>query len=742
MLRKALSSQLLVFALGSIIFLVAAFMGWEKLHYGFNFIDEGYHMVESWRLTAGDHFIRDGLTDVLLLYTLINAMIFKLNPDITLLGFRKIEFILAVFSIMIFSLSLSRVNKNYWYFPLIFSIYAFTGFDPTGMLSNLNYYTYPHMFLVLHLALFLFGLHAKSVVKRRILFFFSGLFIWLISLTALHLTPVIISPFITVLFMKYFNKTSSSIDINDLYFTIFPFFLCWTIFLCLFNKPYVYSVLDSVRFFSTTHWTFTQINIEALKHIGVTAVFLSLIYGGYRAFGTLKFIIMSFISSIFMFFVIDTSFFGIIPPYYENWFSRPMWFASFIITLMIIMWGRVGKDLVNKVQLNNTWITVVILLVPSTILFLIISIFSTNGAMTAVQVSIPIVAAAAIALIGSKMVKNMSYLMQLAILLALLGPFYYETAWADWRFTFFDVPPDQAVVRLEKGFGEGIYTNPFYKRLYEWVQVSSQVHSNKDDFIISFVNSPMVYMIAHRRPALDHTFTDFSSRPREYYKRSIEKMVLSKRYPKLIYVFEGIPAIYPIDLKRKEFRIFGKQASFMQNDPISEYVQINTTLIDEFKIFNDSAVKLYIDNLTLIELMLKKDPNDPLFYYRAAEVCMRRSDLDRADVFFQKAINLNPSFIGAIHGQAALYVLRNENERALVNFKKIIALKPEESDAYYNIACIYARMNNIDDAVKWLEKAVEKGFNNWRLIENDKDLVNIRSTRYYMDLMRIFDRNE
>ena len=49
--NKIYSSQLLPFAISLGIFLIAAVFGWFKLRYGFNFIDEGWHMTEAWRLT-------------------------------------------------------------------------------------------------------------------------------------------------------------------------------------------------------------------------------------------------------------------------------------------------------------------------------------------------------------------------------------------------------------------------------------------------------------------------------------------------------------------------------------------------------------------------------------------------------------------------------------------------------------------------------------------------------------------
>ena len=61
-IKKALSNQPVIFSFGLIFFIIVAALGWEKLHYGFSFLDEGYYMTESWRLAAGDHFLKDKFT--------------------------------------------------------------------------------------------------------------------------------------------------------------------------------------------------------------------------------------------------------------------------------------------------------------------------------------------------------------------------------------------------------------------------------------------------------------------------------------------------------------------------------------------------------------------------------------------------------------------------------------------------------------------------------------------------------
>jgi len=168
---KKTDRQFYIFLAGLIFFAVISVFGWIKLQYGFTFMDEGYHMVQGWRLAAGDHFIHDTPHGALRNYRLFNKLIFDAWPDITLLDFRKLQFFLTLISLFIFGSAIFRYDKQYWYLPFIFSIFVFTGLDPLGATSNLNYYTYPHLFIVLHIALILFGIRTKnSFIKSFFLF--------------------------------------------------------------------------------------------------------------------------------------------------------------------------------------------------------------------------------------------------------------------------------------------------------------------------------------------------------------------------------------------------------------------------------------------------------------------------------------------------------------------------------------------------------------------------------------------
>jgi hypothetical protein len=277
-LKSIITSQLFIFSISLIIFLVAAAFGWETLRYGFNFVDEGYYMTEAWRLTVGDHFLRDKITGAIDMSPLINSMIFRIIPDISLLGFRKIQYVVTIFSLLLLSTALYRTNKQYWYQPLIFSIFAFVGSDPVGMFPDLNYYTYPHLFVTLHLSFLLIGFYIESKEVRRFLFVISGFFLWLISFCLLHTSLVLLSPILYFYLLRKIKNNHFVFEVKDLLWVLIPILLCWILFISIFNVAYWENVIASIRFFLSSRAYSPRalffVHLSFLAHVGISTIFL------------------------------------------------------------------------------------------------------------------------------------------------------------------------------------------------------------------------------------------------------------------------------------------------------------------------------------------------------------------------------------------------------------------------------------------------------------------------------------
>ncbi|MBN1364214.1 MAG: hypothetical protein JW976_05345 [Syntrophaceae bacterium] len=637
MKNKFYSGQLFPFFISLCIFVIAAVFGWLKLRYGFNFTDEGWAMTEAWRIAAGDDFFRDKILGALRMAPLINTPIFKYYPGITLLGFRKLQFFLTIISLLFLSFSLYKISKEFWYSPIIFSLFAFTGLDPTGMMSNLSYFTYTHLFITLHLAFLIMGLIQQSILWKRILFIIAGIFLWLISFSLLHMSLSFLSAILLFLIFKKYKIGFPNFNLKDLYFIIAPFLLFWTIFFCIYGNLFIRQIITEAYGFliTTTHQPgyLLSINWDISKRIIIILPFIVTFLFSTKISKKVPLICVLSILAVLMYEIIDTSLFGLIKPFYRGWYNswagRPLWFAALMISLYFLLLCYFILKVFKKDSWNNYELSGFVFFIYGIISAANANFFSALGAIVVLYSSIPAIAATTCIILSIETIKKRLYLVQLVILFLFFAPFYYTTAWSDWKFTFFDVAPEEANAEIENGFGRDIKTNQIYKNLYDWISTTAKIYSKKDDYIISYVNSPMVYMIARRRPALEISHIDFNELSHDHpntaidllsflhlknlpenwnpYDLGIELMKRRGRRPQMVYVFEAVPVLVPVTLGKSEYLWQAKQFSFSSDDPISRYVLNNMTLVDSFTISKEFSlqVRCFIDNSSAVTALKK-----------------------------------------------------------------------------------------------------------------------------------------
>ncbi len=596
--KKPQNSQFIIFSLCLIVFIASAILGWHKLRFGFNFIDEGYHATESWRLAAGDDFLEDKITGALMHYTLINRIVFEIYPGISLLEWRQLQFILVIFSLLLFSFALFRYNNQYAWLPLTFSLFAFTGFDPIGMISNMYYQTYPHLFIVCYLSFLLLGLQTKNPLTKNILYLMAGVCIWLTSLSLLYLGTFIFAPLFLFILSRKTELINYSFSFQDLLYVTTPFVICWLLFIAIFNKAYLLNLFNSLDvYLSMPDYSkdLMSINWELIKHVTASAIFLSIFFIVLTKLPVQFFLPGFALLSLTMLLIINTSFFGFMTPYYDGWLGKPMWFSSLLMAFSLFFWiYTMRKYFLNRTFSKEEELSI-ILMVPFTICAFTMSVFSALGSLSVCQTAIP--AVAAISLMVASQIKNTKYQHTVAtlVLIMFLGPFYYSTIRNDWDFTYFDVKPNQANVRIKTGFGRGIYTNQLYSELYDWLVANASAFAQPGEYAISYIVSPMVHMITRLHPSLDDTFITFF-KPMSYYEKCIQEMKQRGREPKIAFIFERMPFLLPGSVERGSMAFPGKQFDFRcPQDPISTYVKMHMKPASTFKISENQIIRCYVN---------------------------------------------------------------------------------------------------------------------------------------------------
>ncbi len=570
-----------------------AVLGWEKLQYGFNFIDEGMYMTDGWRMAAGDRLFPDNSTNVTLLYTVFNKYIFKCMPDITLLGFRRLQFFAAAVSMLILALSVYTWTKDAWYLPYALSLYVFTGLDVNGMASNLSYYVYPHLFLVLHIAFSLFALKQRPGILRYALFMFAGFFLWGIGFSILPLTVTLVIPLVEFLLLRKFFPSENIITHQDLALLYGPAILAWTGFIAIYGSDFLAAALKMFRYSREGLASVqAQKSMLNLARTAVPYVFLTLLLVGMltvvaRRPSSLPAFMTTTVLSVLLLCAVNTDLLGFMPPFWNGWFNAQIWHASLVITSCLIIAERIFAH-EKESGSGDTDKLLLLMVVPCIIVGCTFVIISSLRFLALQFVAIPVMLALSVAV--SRMIDNCyrSFLLLMMILL----PFYSNMALADWNFTYFDLPPKYLQTTFEKGFAKGIRTNQLYYDAATWMESMAKKYSNDGDYAIIGDQAPMGYMLIRRRPSLNHSWGGLSGSVVLRHK-AIRQMKRDKREPSIAFRFMRPPLLFPDTTQAGKYS-FGVTKNMNYMDPVDNYLLTEMRPADRFFYNGTLFLQVYV----------------------------------------------------------------------------------------------------------------------------------------------------
>ena len=107
----------------------------------------------------------------------------------------------------------------------------------------------------------------------------------------------------------------------------------------------------------------------------------------------------------------------------------------------------------------------------------------------------------------------------------------------------------------------------------------------------------------------------------------------------------------------------------------------------------------------------------------------------RAIEDFSEAIRLKPDDAKSYSMRGSAYNYLGQYNKAREDLDKAIRLRPDDPGSYYDYACIFALQKNVAQTCKWLQSAIERGYNNWEHIKADTDFDNIRNTACFIDIL-------
>ncbi|MCW5908936.1 MAG: tetratricopeptide repeat protein [Chitinophagales bacterium] len=105
-------------------------------------------------------------------------------------------------------------------------------------------------------------------------------------------------------------------------------------------------------------------------------------------------------------------------------------------------------------------------------------------------------------------------------------------------------------------------------------------------------------------------------------------------------------------------------------------------------------------------------------------------------VYIEKAMALDTANKNQSYTyMASNYFTAGDTATSLEWYFKAIEKNPDDLQAIYNIGCVYSLQGNLKDALKYLEISFEKGYDNFKHIDADPDLDNIRQSKEFKALI-------
>ena len=109
--------------------------------------------------------------------------------------------------------------------------------------------------------------------------------------------------------------------------------------------------------------------------------------------------------------------------------------------------------------------------------------------------------------------------------------------------------------------------------------------------------------------------------------------------------------------------------------------------------------------------------------------------IDEAVKILQELVKVNPEDPRLHYDLGTLYYKKGEFDKAIYQYQKSLSIRPDNPSTYYNIACMYSMQNRVEKSIDFLKKAIEKGYDNWDHIRNNRDLENVRGSSQYKKLV-------
>jgi tetratricopeptide (TPR) repeat protein len=97
----------------------------------------------------------------------------------------------------------------------------------------------------------------------------------------------------------------------------------------------------------------------------------------------------------------------------------------------------------------------------------------------------------------------------------------------------------------------------------------------------------------------------------------------------------------------------------------------------------------------------------------------------------QAVLETRPDHLDALHMLGGSLTRLGRHEEALSVDRRLTHLRPFDPVVHYNLACSLSNLDRIDEAFQALGRAIDLGYRDFRFLQKDPDLENVRRDPRY-----------
>jgi len=120
-----------------------------------------------------------------------------------------------------------------------------------------------------------------------------------------------------------------------------------------------------------------------------------------------------------------------------------------------------------------------------------------------------------------------------------------------------------------------------------------------------------------------------------------------------------------------------------------------------------------------------------IFHYNEGNKFYKKEEYGEAVIRYERALSHNEKFKEALINLSTAYMKTKIFDKALETLQAGQNQFPQEPLFDYNFACYYSLKGDPEPGILALQQAVKKGFKQFKQIESDTDLSNLRQSNTY-----------